>query len=257
MTVFKTIVVAFSMFSSIPMPQIGWTARSMRYALVAFPFVGCACAAALAAWAYLAQMFGVSELLRAVGMTVLPLLVTGGIHLDGFADTSDALCSHGDSAKRLEILADPHVGAFAVIRVAIYLLMYVGLASSLRIDGVALACMSLGFVAERALGGLAIASFPTSKDSGLAHCFSSAADCARVRLVLSVLTTGLGIALVVVAGWFGVGVCLACSLSFAWLHHTIGSFGGVSGDLIGWFIQVCELGILASLVIVQLVGGVL
>lgn len=44
----------------------------------------------------------------------MPLLVTGGIHIDGFSDTMDALSSHAERQKKLEIMDDPHIGAFGV-----------------------------------------------------------------------------------------------------------------------------------------------
>ena len=52
-----------------------------------------------------------------------PAAVTGGIHLDGYCDTVDALASHGTPARRQEILKDPHIGAFGVIRLCGYFLL--------------------------------------------------------------------------------------------------------------------------------------
>ena len=43
-----------------------------------------------------------------------------GIHLDGYADTIDAISSYGDREKKLQILKDPHTGAFAVIGLCVY-----------------------------------------------------------------------------------------------------------------------------------------
>ena len=40
MTFFETVAVAFSMFSALPMPQVDWNERNMRYSLCAFPLVG-------------------------------------------------------------------------------------------------------------------------------------------------------------------------------------------------------------------------
>mgnify|MGYP000107976858 CR=1 FL=1 len=50
------------------------------------------------------------ELARAAAFCLVPVAVTGGIHLDGYADTSDALSSYGDREKKLEILKDSTVG---------------------------------------------------------------------------------------------------------------------------------------------------
>ena len=116
MIVLQTIAVAFAMFSAVPVPQFAWNEKNMRYALCAFPLVGLLCGVL---WC----VCGVLPLpapARAAGFCLVPVWVTGGIHLDGYADTCDALASYGDREKKLEILKDPHCGAFAVIRLCSY-----------------------------------------------------------------------------------------------------------------------------------------
>ena len=106
MIVLQTIAVAFAMFSAVPVPQFAWNEKNMRYALCAFPLVGLLCGAL---WC----VCGVLPLpapARAAGFCLVPVWVTGGIHLDGYADTCDALASYGDREKKLEILKDPHCG---------------------------------------------------------------------------------------------------------------------------------------------------
>ena len=128
MTVLQTIAVAFAMFSAIPMPQFEWSQKNMRYALCAFPLIGAVCGGL---WC-LVGVLPVPELVRAAGFCLVPVLVTGGIHLDGFADTCDALSSYGDAEKKLEILKDPHCGAFAVIRLCAYFILYFALCASVK-----------------------------------------------------------------------------------------------------------------------------
>ena len=128
MTILQTIAVAFAMFSAIPMPQFEWSQKNMRYALCAFPLIGAVCGGL---WC-LVGVLPVPELVRAAGFCLVPVLVTGGIHLDGFADTCDALSSYGDAEKKLEILKDPHCGAFAVIRLCTYFILYFALCASVK-----------------------------------------------------------------------------------------------------------------------------
>ena len=49
---------------------------------------------------------GSTRAARAAAFCLVPVAITGGIHLDGYADTSDALSSYGDREKKLEILKD-------------------------------------------------------------------------------------------------------------------------------------------------------
>ena len=55
----------------------------------------------------------------AFSIVLLGILLSGGLHMDGFIDTSDAFFSYKDRMKRFEILDDPRVGAFGVMAVVL------------------------------------------------------------------------------------------------------------------------------------------
>ena len=202
MTALQTIAVAFAMFSALPMPQFDWNEKNMRYALCAFPLVGVVCGA--------------------LWFCLVPVWVTGGIHLDGYADTCDALSSYGDTAKKLEILKDPHCGAFAVIRLCSYFAAYFALCGCVAFTPRVGVLWTLALVGERALSGLAVL-------------------CA----MLAVGLTALG-------GW---ALVLAAGCVFARYYVVAkNQFGGVTGDLAGWFLQKCEIWMLAALAACQWLG---
>ena len=123
MVALETIGVAFAMFSALPVPKIEWNERNMRYAMAAFPLIG----AVIGALWCVCGLLPLPEMAKAAGFCLIPVAATGGIHLDGFADTSDALSSYGDREKKLAILKDPHCGAFAVIRLCSYFVAYFAL----------------------------------------------------------------------------------------------------------------------------------
>ena len=180
MIVLQTVAVAFAMFSAVPVPQFNWTEKNMRYAMCAFPLIG----VVIGLLWFLCGVLPLPGAARAAGFCLIPVWVTGGIHLDGYADTCDALSSYGDREKKLEILKDPHCGAFAVILLA-----------------AVLCCAML------ALGGWA--------------------------LVLA-------------------------ALAVLWRYHAVAckQFGGITGDLAGWFLQKTEIWMLAALCACQW-GGLL
>ena len=250
MIVLQTIAVAFAMFSAVPVPQFAWNEKNMRYALCAFPLVGLLCGAL---WC----VCGVLPLpapARAAGFCLVPVWVTGGIHLDGYADTCDALSGYGDRTKKLEILKDPHCGAFAVIRLCSYFLATFALCTCVRFTPQAGALWALALVLERALSGYAVASFPMAKNTGLAHTFATAADKTTVRRVLAVLAAVLCAGMAALGGW---GLVLA-ALAVLWRYHAVSrkQFGGITGDLAGWFLQKAEFWMLAALCASQW-GGLL
>ena len=192
-------------------------------------------------------------LLRAAGFCLLPVWITGGIHLDGYADTCDALASYGGQEKRLAILKDPHCGAFAVIRLCSWFAADLGLCAALPLTTRAVGCMQLGFVLERAISGWAVAALPLAKNTGLAHTFSTAAARQRVKLILTGVILAVSMLLVGfggVSGW----AMLAAALAALWRYAAVSrrDFGGITGDLAGWFLQRCELWMLGALVAGQL-----
>lgn len=253
MVLFETIAVAFGMFSALPMPQPRWNERNMRYAMCAFPFIGVVCGVVWYAWAWFCGYFALPVLLRAAGLCLVPVLITGGIHLDGYADTCDALASCAEPAKKQEILADPHCGAFAAIRLCSYFVATLGLCAALEPTPAACFCMGLCFTLERALSGLAVTSFPMAKNTGLAHLFATTADRDRVRRILTVVCVVLCVLLAVSGGALA---AVAALLVFWHYHHTAKKqFGGISGDLAGWFVQRAELWMLAALTAGQWLWG--
>lgn len=253
MIVFQTIAVAFGMFSALPLPQPAWTPRNMRYALCAFPLVGLVCGLCWWGWTALAEFLAMPDLLRGAGLCLVPVLVTGGIHLDGYADTCDALASCAPQKRKQEILADPHCGAFAVIRLCVYFVWMLALCTVVETGGNTPFCVGLAFVLERSLSGYAIAVFPLAKDSGLAHSFATAADRRRVKNILLLLICASAGGMAALGDIGGKAMALAALAALVWYWRVAKKqFGGVSGDLAGWFLQVAELWQLTALVVAQL-----
>ena len=123
MNLIKTIAAAFSMFSIIPMPQFDFDDQNNKYMLAIFPVVGAVQGLLLWGVYALCVRFAVHHILRCALLFVTPVIYTGGIHLDGFMDTFDALASRQDKEKSLKIMSDPHIGAFDVIALAVYCIL--------------------------------------------------------------------------------------------------------------------------------------
>ena len=251
MWVLETVAVAFGLYSALPVPQVEWNEKNMRYALCAFPLVGAAVGLGWWGWDALSGSLGLSQLLRGAGFCALPVLVTGGIHLDGYADTQDALASHGSPQRKQEILRDPHCGAFAVIWLCLYFAGYFALCCT----SVPWEPVALSFLLSRTLSGLSLTLFPQAQGSSLAKAFADRADRGRVRWILGVQALVWGGGLV----YFG-GVLMLAALALVFAHYSFTvkrQFGGLSGDLAGWFLVRAEFWMLAALVLKQYMEGTL
>ena len=253
MTVLETILVAFSMFSAIPVPQVQWNEKNMRFILCAFPLVGACIALGCVLWVRLCAWMHLPSLLQGAGLCLLPVMLSGGIHLDGYADTWDALASHGDAETRQKILKDPHMGAFAAIRLCMFFVAYFALWSVLPdFPTVAVVC---SFCLSRALSALAVASFPLREGAGLARSFAEASDKKAVRIFSLVLSLLLCFVMALSGGIWMVPAALGVFGVYRFL--LVPKFNGLSGDLAGWFVQTAELWMLAALCFGQFVEGLL
>ncbi len=155
MRLMRAIAIAFSTYSRIPMPRVDWSEENQRYSMCFFPLVGLAVGLALWLWLWLCDLWALGAFARGALGAALPLLVSGGIHMDGFMDTLDAMASWQPREKRLEILKDVHTGAFAVMGCGAYLLVMAGILSEARAgQGLAIAACFVLSRAQRAGAGV-------------------------------------------------------------------------------------------------------
>ena len=92
----SSFAIAFSMYSKIPMPQAEWSEENRKYVICFFPLVGAVAGALCYAWYRLCGGINAGAFFYTAGMAAIPLFLTGGIHVDGFMDTMDALHSYRD-----------------------------------------------------------------------------------------------------------------------------------------------------------------
>ena len=249
--------IAFSTYSRIPMPQVEWNEKNMRYTLLFFPLVGAAVGAAFWFTDALCRLLELGAALRAALLTVVPAAVTGGIHLDGYCDTVDALASHASRERKLEILKDSGAGAFAVIWCCVWFLLYFALLTELESTPTVAAC----FVLSRSLSAWGVERLPSARPvSGPKSGMGS-----ELKRSSRFPWWMLGGYLVLWAGavWLWgtlvpalAALAAAVVVFFVYRSVALGQFGGFTGDLAGWFLQLCELAMLAAAVLAERIGAV-
>ena len=188
------------------------------------------------AWPYLCDYM----ILPASLCVVVPMILSGGSHLESFVKTVDALCAHKPREKKMEILADSHGGYFAIIVCISYFLLAVGIWSEMPIDGIPILC--IGFVMSRALFGLSILTLNHAKESKCTLYVPNSS----ARMVEIVI---LGI-IAMVSAYFmvyfdaGVGMCCVIGALVTFIYYWIVThkhFGGITEDSAGFFLQLCEI----------------
>ncbi|MDD2979663.1 MAG: adenosylcobinamide-GDP ribazoletransferase [Hespellia sp.] len=237
--------IAFSMYSKIPMPRSDWKKENMKYAMCFFPWIGAAIGVCSVLFFYLMSWLqtggtAISDSFVTVVLLLIPVCITGGIHLDGLLDTADAMSSYQERERRLEILKDSHAGAFAIITCVVYFLLYYGVYSMVTRDSIVV--IGCSFLLSRTLSGLSVVTFPLAKGTGLVATFSDHAQKKTVRKVLFCYLILVSVVMCIIGGVpGGVGVALAGLTFWYYYRMSVKNFGGITGDLAGWFLQICEL----------------
>ena len=236
----QSLIIAFAMYSKIPMPRADWNDKNMRYAFCWFPVIGLVIGLVELAVFYILTKWQAGSVFRGVCLMAVPLLVTGGIHLDGFMDTMDAFHSYQPREKKLEILKDSHIGAFSVICLVLYELIYIGAYS--EIDAVRQAgIVAAGFFLSRCLSGIAAMTFPGAKKEGLLYMFTSKAHERAVKTALFLQTAAVAVLMLYLDGVTGGAVLVGAGLTFLYYYKKCKKeLGGITGDTEGYFVTVCE-----------------
>lgn len=240
-----SLIIAISFISIIPIPQRYipvWDSHTLRYFCPMLAVTGCIFGVMwLGFWAVLCELVGVSALLRGFLMMLLTLGLTGGLHLDGFMDTCDAIFSHRDMQSRLRILSDTHAGSFAVMGCVVILLGETLLFSellTLEVDGYEL--MSVPMYSRVGMGIL-LNWLPFARKEGLAVMLGSARSKGHNVFFVCMMIVLFTVSKIT-------GVVFVVSVIF-WRRVCIRMFGGISGDLLGFYVKMSEFFMLMSLVI--------
>ena len=208
--------------------QTVWTAEDFGRSTRFFPLVGLVLGIcyALAAW-ILVSVLGMRALTAAL-LLILPLLLTGGLHADGFMDTADGVFSGRERERKLEIMKDSRVGSFGVV--AFVLLMFLQFALLLDMSPPLL--VSVFFVMPiigRMAMVLAVSCFPYARADGMGKTFADMAD--RRTVAIAAVTTSV---LVIPIGLLAtLALVLGVVFTLLFCRWMTAILGGVTGDVYG------------------------
>lgn len=166
---FESLLIALSMYSTLPVKCLNWNAKNLRLAMLFFPIVGLLCGGGLWLVWTVCQLLHRSAYLFAVLAVLVNVWITGGIHLDGFCDTADALYSRRPMEEKLRILKDPNCGPFAVFAVILVLLVQVAAYAQIYTEQnrLIIGLLAGGFWLSRCLSGISVTRFPCTPTSSL------------------------------------------------------------------------------------------
>ena len=242
----KAFCMSFSMFCAIPTPfSHVWEDSVRSLMLVVFPFVGTVIGGIWALAAILLDKMNCPQMFGAALLALLPYLLTGGIHLDGYMDCCDAIFSRRPLEKKREILKDSHVGSFAVVGLAI--LMIFSFAAFASADG-SENMLSLIFICmlSRACSAIGVSTLRPMGHSEYAGNFQQGISKGNITAISVILVVSFALAYLI-CGNEGLVSCFATVVGYViCTAYAFKNLDGFSGDVTGFGHTIAELcGIIA------------
>jgi len=237
--------IALQFLSSLPvrlpgMPEPEQLGRSLLF----YPMVGLLFGGLL--WLLNAVLLGAPALLHAALLLTAWVLLSGGLHLDGLADSADAwLGGFGDRDRTLLIMKDPRSGPIAVITLVLVLLLKFAALLALIEQGQSLVLLIVPVLGRGALLGL----FLTTSYVRAGGLGQALADHLPRRAGWQVLLA-CAVGCMLVAGWTGVWMLVVTASVFIWLRQMmLRRLGGCTGDTAGALLELLEMVVLVAVLI--------
>lgn len=237
------VLLALQFFTIIPIKkELDMDRKSVTMMFTTLPWIGGAFGLITSiVWLYLES----SPLFLAFIIVLLSIVLSGGLHLDGFADTSDAFFSYRNQAKRHEILDDPRIGAFGTMAL---LFLIVGkiilLAEIITLNGMEWEWLVVIPLLARAGMVYYFIITPNAKEKGLAAFFKNRFD-HRMLCTATIISIALVFGfIVIVGGNILIAITSLVALficAHVYKHWSKKHFGGVTGDLSGALVEGMEV----------------
>jgi adenosylcobinamide-GDP ribazoletransferase len=237
----RSLLVAVQFLTRIPVPVGKVTEKEIGRSALCFPLVGLLVGGILLG-AYLLSSLAFPPLLARVLTLIVLILVSGAFHLDGLADTIDALYGGRDREDALRIMKDPHVGAMGGIALGSVLLLKAAAMVTLPEAYFRGALIAMPVVGHCAM--VAVLAWPYARSSGLGKVFADH----RLRMdgvFAAVVATFVAFGILKFAGTgalFGALLCGAVLLGLV-----LKKIRGVTGDVCGAINEFTETGFLITL----------
>ncbi|MFY0731327.1 adenosylcobinamide-GDP ribazoletransferase [Pseudomonas sp. NFX15] len=235
--------IALQFLSSLPIHLPGMPeSREQGRTLLFYPLVGLLFGAIL--WTVNWLLLGTPTLLHAALLLCVWVLLSGGLHLDGLADSADAwLGGFGDRERTLTIMKDPRSGPIAVVTLVLVLLLKFTALLALIEQPHSQALVIVPLIGRSALLGLFLTT-PYVRAGGLGQALADHLPRSAGKQVLAVSA----LACVLIAGVSGVLALVLAALGFVWLRQVmLRRLGGTTGDTAGAMLELLEVGVLVGL----------
>ena len=236
------LLIALQFLTRLPVSLPGIpTPEQVGRSLLWYPLVGLLLGLLL--WGVHLLLGQTSAVLQAAIILALWVGLSGGLHLDGLADTADAwVGGFADRERTLAIMKDPRSGPIAVVVLVLLLLLKFAALFTLLQAGQGIYLLLLPWLG-RSLLPLLLATTPYVRVGGLGQALVDHLPRGQLPWVLGVHLLGM-----LLFGWMGLLALATALLLFIWLRRALlRRLGGTTGDTAGALVELGECGVLLAL----------
>ena len=213
----------------------------LAIAAPAFPLIGAGIGAAVGGTAA-ALNSTLTPLLAVAIALALGTVLTGALHIDGLADTADALGAR-TREHALAIMRDHTIGVYGAVALALDLLIKAAALTALLHRGEALPLMVVAGALSRSAAAALAASLPYARDGAGTGEVVTRGSLWRAAAG-AVIAVAIAVAVAGEAGAIAAG-CVAVLCAGLWVASRR-SLGGVTGDTLGATVELCEIAALVA-----------
>ncbi|MFU7514435.1 adenosylcobinamide-GDP ribazoletransferase [Clostridium sp. HCS.1] len=233
-------IMALSMFTILPVPYKAWKDDAVRHMMKLYPLVGMVVGLINYIVFRLTEYFNLSIILISAITMVIPFVITGMLHLDGFMDVSDALLSRRDKQEKVRILKDPNTGAFSVISLGILFIIDFAATYTLVENKSNIIGIIIIPIISRSLMGLMLLKKEAMKESSLGSYFKKGTGKVDILIlyIFLIISSGLFMLLGIKFILVPLAMIIIAILS---VEKSIRELGGMSGDIAGYGLVLSEV----------------
>lgn len=234
-------LLALSFFTRLPIGKRDFGSLTLAQSVIFFPIAGAVIGGMDSAF-YIAMLgLGIPSNISAWLTIGFHLLLTGGLHEDGLADTADGLASGRDRTQKLAIMRDSRIGSYGVLAlitiIALRANIIAGFAGSFATIFIFIATATC----SRSFLTIFMYKISYARDFGLA------VRAGKPNVRQTIIALSIGILSLFITGEILAAITAIFALAIIYVilkHIFIKNFNGITGDTLGASQQISEVTLL-------------
>ena len=229
----KRLILMLQFLTKLPLPfEISATEEDFSKGVIYFPVVGLIVGLLMAGVFYGVSLLS-NTMIAAVFTVAFEVFITGGLHLDGLADTFDGLYSYRDKERMLEIMKDSRVGTNGVLILVISLILKIALLYSITEPLLVIIIMP---VVSRCMVVLMAAISKYAREKGMGGFFIEKTT--KLQLFIAILIT---LVVHILKPELLIVSAIVLVLTLIYRYHVYTKIDGITGDVLGCVVELSEV----------------